>query len=133
MFGPGWAGLAGLGLRCGQLLAMNQQAHLLDGGRQSARIVVGAKAGLHGAIDDACGLDVGNGAFELARHFDAHAPVVLGHDDERAVANVLASQLPAAGHTPGIGGDVFRGRGGDHEHGDLGAGLIFQLLELLAQ
>ena len=112
---------------------MNQQAHLLNGRGQAACIVVGTKARLHGAIDDAGRHDVGDGTFELAGHLDAHAPVVLGNDDERAVADVLAAQLPAAGNTPGVGGNVFRGGGGHHQNNDLRTGVVLQLFELCSE
>ena len=121
------------GLRRGQFFAMNQQAHLIEGGGQAACIVIRAKAWLHGAVDDARCLNIGDGPFKLASHLDTHASVVLGHHDERAVANVLAPQLPAAGHAPGIGGNVFRRGGGHHEDDHLRARVVFQLFELVAQ
>jgi len=75
------------GLR--QAFAGDTRAYLLDGCIQPTGKVARAKAWLHGVIDDARGGNVGNGALQCLGHFDAHAPIVLGHEHQHAVATFL--------------------------------------------
>ena len=45
-------------------------------------------------VDDALGGDVGQRAFEAIADLDAQMPVVLGDDQQRAVVDLLAADLP---------------------------------------
>ena len=52
--------------------------------------------------DDAVRQQVGDRAFKAVAHFDAHLAIVLGHQQQDAVVNVLAPQLPGAEQLIGI-------------------------------
>ena len=97
---------------------------------QAAGKVVLPESRLHRVVDDVRGGEVGHRAFERLRHFDAHLAVVLGDDDENAVADLLAPDLPGIADAVGIAGDVFGLRGRDHQHHDLRALLLFEGLQL---
>ena len=62
------------------------------------------KAGRDGAVDDLPRRQVGHRAFQRLGDLDAHAPVVLGHHDQQAVADLAAADLPAVGHALRVGG-----------------------------
>ena len=49
-------------------------------------------------VDDALGGDVGQRAFEAVTDLDAEMAVVLGDDDQRAVVDLLAADLPGFRH-----------------------------------
>ena len=115
-------------LRRGQVFARDARAALLHRGVQPAGKVALAKARLHRAVDDARGGDVGYGAFQRLGHLDAHAPVVLGHDHQHAIAHVLAADLPGVAHAVGEGGDVLGRGGGHHQHPPLRAVLLLYAL-----
>ena len=72
-------------------------------------------------VHDACGGQVRQNAFEPFGHFDAHAPVVLRHDQQHTIAYVTPADLPGAGHTIGVGRNVFGVCGGYHQYHDLAA------------
>ena len=98
-----------------QLFTGDARADLIDRGLQTTRVIVLAKAWSHGRVDDArCG-QIGDCAFECLGHFDAHAPVVFGHQDDDAVADLLASDFPGVADAVRVRGDVFRCRGRHHQ------------------
>ena len=67
-----------------------------------------------GLADDAPRRDVGEHAFEAVADFDAHALVVLGDDEDRAVVLALLADLPRVGDADAVVVDRFR-RGGRHD------------------
>ena len=109
----------------GKGFASNAGGDLVQRGQNAAGVIVLAKVRRHLLVNDAGSGQVGNGAFQRARYFQAHAPVVFGHYDQQTIAYIFAADLPAVGHAPGVGSDVFWRRGGHHQHHHLGAGFFF--------
>jgi hypothetical protein len=120
----------GAGFGGGQGLASDPRRELFDGRPQPTRKVVLPETRLHGLVDDAGCSDVGNGAFQRLGDLDAHLAVVLGDDDEDAVAHLAPANLPGVADAVGEGGDVLGGGGGHHQHDDLRAPCALQCAEL---
>ena len=80
--------------------------------------------------DDAPRRHVGERALEAVAHFDAHALVVLGDQQDRAVVLALVADLPRLGHADRVLLDRL-GRGGRHDqHGELVGRARFPVAQL---
>ena len=74
--------------------------------------------------------DVGQRALEAVADLDAHLPVVLGDEEQRAVVLALAADLPLLGDADRIGLDRLRLRRRHDQHDELVAGARFPVGEL---
>ena len=81
-----------LGLR--QLLAIDDPHHLVDAGSNAAAEIAGLEFRRDVLVDDALGRGVGERAFEAVTDLDAQPAIVLGDDEQRAVVDLLAADLP---------------------------------------
>ena len=105
----------------GQRLAVDDRDHLRDAGLDASVVVAQFEMRGDGLIDDPIRDRIGQRALESVAHFDAHAPVVLRDQQDRAVVDTLASELPLIGHADAVLLDLLRvGRGHDQHH-DLAA------------
>ena len=64
---------------------------------------------------------VGERPFQAVPHLDPQRPIVLRHDEKRAVVHVLPPRLPLLRDAQGVLLDRFRRGGGNDEDGDLAA------------
>ncbi len=120
-----------LGLR--QLLAIGDPHHLVDPGSNAAAEIAGLEFRCDVLVDDALGRDVGERAFEAVTDLDAQAAVVLGDDEQRAVVDLLAADLPGLRDAKRILLDGLAvGRRHD-QHRDLAALSGLQVLQRLRQ
>ena len=81
-------------LRRRQFLAVDDADHPVDTGGNAAGEIAGLEFRRDVLVDDALGGDVGERAFEAVADLDAQAAVVLGDDEQRAVVDLLAADLP---------------------------------------
>jgi hypothetical protein len=81
-----------LGLR--QLLAIDDPHHLSTPAANAAAEIAGLELWRDVLVDDALGGGVGERAFEAVADLDAQAAIVLGDDEQRAVVDLLAADLP---------------------------------------
>ena len=80
-----------------QLLAVDHPDHPLDAGGNAAGEIAAPEFRRDDLVDDALGGDVGQRAFEAVTDLDAQMAVVLGDDQQRAVVDLLAADLPGFG------------------------------------
>ncbi|MNY49210.1 hypothetical protein D3C86_1846080 [compost metagenome] len=78
----------------GQRLAADHADHALDAGIDAAIEIALLKARHDDFADDALGRGIVQRAFQAVAHLDAQAAIVLGHDQQGAVVDVPAPQLP---------------------------------------
>ena len=105
----------------------------LDAGGNSAGEIAGPEFRRDDLVDDALGGDVGERAFEAVADLDAQLAVVLGDDQQRAVVDLLAPDLPGLRDPDRILLDRL-GLGGRHDqHRDLAALPRLEGLERLRQ
>lgn len=83
--------------------------------------------------DDPSGLDVGDGPFQAVADLDAQGAVVLRHQQQDAVVDLLLAQLPFLEGTHRVLLDGIVAGGRDQQHRELRAALGFQGGELLLQ
>jgi hypothetical protein len=83
-----------------------------------------------GVGNDVTGRDIRQRPFQSPPDLDAHAVVVLGHQENGAIVDALASQFPSVINPNAVLLDVFRLRGGDDQHHDLAALLGLEGREL---
>ncbi|SST08657.1 Uncharacterised protein [Acinetobacter baumannii] len=83
--------------------------------------------------DDPPGLDVGDGPFQAVADLDAQGAVVLRHQQQDAVVDLLLAQLPFLEGTHRVLLDGIVAGGRDQQHSELRAALGFQGGELLLQ
>ena len=103
--------------RCRQAFAGDPLAEPVDRAVQAAGVVAGAKRRHDLLADDPAGGDVGNRALQGLGDLDLHRAVVLRDDQEQAVADVLAADLPLLADALRERGDVLRrGRRHDQDH-----------------
>ena len=76
---------------------------------------------------------VGQRAFEAVAHLDAHAPVVLRDQQQHAVIDLPAPELPLLGHADGELLDVLGLRGRHDQHRDLRALALLERGQLLLE
>ena len=80
-----------------QRLAVDDADHPVDAGRDAAGEIAGPEFRRDDLVDDPPRGDVGERAFEAVADLDAQMPVVLGDDEDRAVVDLLAADLPGLG------------------------------------
>ncbi len=81
-------------------------------------------------VDDPVGDGVRERPFEAVTDFDPHLPVLQSDQEQRAVVDTLAAQLPRLRHPERVLLDRLRLGSGDDEHGDLAALRLFESAEL---
>ena len=84
-------------------------------------------------VDDALGGDVGERAFEAVADLDAKLAVVLGDDQQRAVVDLLAPDLPGFRDPDRILLDGLGLRRRHDQHRDLAALARLEILQRLRQ
>jgi hypothetical protein len=114
-------------VRRGQGLAVDHGDHLLDAGLDAAVVVAQLEMRLDGLVQDAVGGRVRQGTLQAVADLDAHASVVLGDDQYRAIVDTLAPELPLVRDTNAVLLDVLRLSGGDDQDGDLAAFLRLEI------
>src|SRR6478672_10866983 len=82
-------------LRRGQLLAVDHADDALDACGNPAGKIPAPESRRDHFIDDALRRDVVERAFEAVADLDAELAVVLGHDKQGAVVDLLAADLPS--------------------------------------
>ena len=103
----------GLPCRFRQGFAGDPRHELVCGTVQPTRKIALLEARGDRLIDDALGGQIGNGALECLGDLNADLAIVLGHDQQQTVPDLLAADLPGVGDPVGVTGDVFRLGGGD--------------------
>src|SRR6185312_11651804 len=81
-------------LRLRQFLAVDDPDHPVGPGRDATSEIARLELRCDVLVDDALGGGIGQGTFEAIADLDAQAAVVLGDDEQRAVVNLLAADLP---------------------------------------
>ena len=120
-------------LRLRQFLAVDDPDHPVDPGGNAAGEIAGLELRRDVLVDDALGGDVGQRAFEAIADLDAQAAVVLGDDEQRAVVDLLAADLPGFRDPQRILLDGLAvGRRHD-QHRDLAAFSRLEILQRLRQ
>ena len=84
-------------------------------------------------VDDAPCRDIGQRALETVADLDAKLAVVLGDEQDRAVVDLLAPDLPGLRDPDRILLDRFRRRGRHDQHRDLAALPRLEILQRLRQ
>ena len=102
-------------LRCRQWFAVDQANETVDCGVDAAVEVAGAKLRSQVLIDDAARREIGHGPLQTLADLKAHAMVVERDDQDRAIVDALATELPRIGKANAEGIDVLR-LGGRHDH-----------------
>src|SRR4029077_2093759 len=107
--------------RLGQLLAVDEADHAVDTCGNAAGEIAALESRRDVLVDDALAGDVGDRAFESIADLDAQAAVVLGDDEQRAVIDLLAADLPGLRHPQRKLLDRLTVRGRHDQHRDLAA------------
>ncbi|KAG1184296.1 hypothetical protein G6F35_015133 [Rhizopus arrhizus] len=81
-----------------QRLAINQRDHDLRSIQQPLVEVALAEARHDRLVDDACGIGIGNRTFQAIAGLEAHAAVLHGHQQQHAIIDTGAAQLPLLEH-----------------------------------
>ncbi len=81
-------------LRLRQLLALGDPDHAVDARRNATGEIAALEFWRDVFVDDALGGGVGERAFEAVADLDPQAAIVLGDDEQRAVVDLLAADLP---------------------------------------
>ncbi|AZK87660.1 hypothetical protein BO993_12150 [Xanthomonas oryzae pv. oryzae] len=120
-----------------QGLTLDQAGQRRGCGTDAAGVIALTEAWRQILLDDAVRRDVGNGTFQAVTRLDAHAAVVLGHQQQHAVVHALAADLPLVEHALGVLLDRFGLRGRHDQDLQLralallqGQRLLFELLDL---
>ena len=132
MSGDGQSGTAGRLLalrRRGKLFGIEQGGNGPDAGHQALVELLLLEVGRDHIGEDALGLGIGEHALHAAAGLDAQAPhgagVIGRHQQQHAIVDALAAELPGIGHAEAVLLDLF-GRGAlDRQYRDLAAGTGF--------
>ncbi|MGY4598431.1 hypothetical protein ACVWXL_006177 [Bradyrhizobium sp. GM22.5] len=116
-----------------QRLAVDDADHAVDARRDAAGEIAAPEFRRDGFIDDAPRRDVGERALEAVTDLDAQMPVVLGHNEDGAVVDLLASDLPGLRDADRELLDGLRVRRRHDQDGDLAALAHLEVLQLLRQ
>src|SRR3954462_146172 len=81
-----------------QLLTFDGPNDAVDPGGNPAGEITVPESRCDDLVDDALGGDVGERAFEAVTDLDAEMTVVLGNDQQNAVVDLLAADLPGFGN-----------------------------------
>ena len=120
-----------LGLR--QFLAVDDRDHPVDAGGNAAGEIAALEFWRDHLVDDAFGGGVGQRAFQAIADLDAQMAVVLGDDEQCAVVDLLAADLPGFRHPKRERLDRLAvGRRHD-QHRDLAALAGLEILQRLRQ
>ena len=122
-----------LGFRRRQLLSIDQADHPVDAGRDATGEIAGLEFRRDVLIDDAVGNDIAQHALEPVADLDAQMPVILGDDEQRAIVDLLAPDLPGLGNADRELLDGFLARGRHDQDRDLAALARFQILQPIIQ
>ena len=120
-------------LRRRQLLAVDDPDHPVDARRDAAGEIAALEFRRDVLVDDALGGGVGQRAFEAVADLDAQAAVVLGDDEQRAVVDLLAADLPGFRDPERELLDRLGVRRRHDQHRDLAALARLQILQRLRQ
>lgn len=115
------------------LLGIDQLHQAVHAGLDSAIEIALAELRRDPLADDPSGLDVGDGPFQAVADLDAQGAVVLRHQQQDAVVDLLLAQLPFLEGTHRVLLDGIVAGGRDQQHRELRAALGFQGGELLLQ
>jgi len=110
-----------------QRFAVDHADHLVDAGFDAGVEVARFEARRDVLIDDAVRDRIRQSALQAPSHFDAHAPVVLRHQQDGAVIDVFSSGPPRLGNANAVLFDCLRLGGGHDEYGDLTTLLALQV------
>src|SRR5207302_511405 len=113
-----------------QGLAVDQAHHRLHAGVDATVEIAVAKARRDDVAHDALGGGVIEHALQTVAHLDAQRPIVLRDDEQGAVVDLLATELPALDHAQRVLLDRLGRRARHHQHRDLSALAQFELPEL---
>src|SRR6266513_1122241 len=116
-----------------QGLALYDAHHRVDAGADAAEEIAVAKARRDDVAHDALGGGVVERALQTVAHLDAQRPVVLRDDEQGAVVDLFAAQLPLLDDAQRVLLDRLGRSARHHEHGDLGALAQLELPELALQ
>ena len=130
-----WLNRSGLcpRLRRGQLLAVDYSDDPVDACGNAAGKIPAPESRRDDFIDDALGGDVVKRAFKAVADLDAKFAVVLGNNQQCAVVDLLAPDLPGLGDPDRILLDGFRRRRRHDQHRDLAAFPRFEGFQGLRQ
>ena len=120
-------------LRRRQLLAVDHPDHAVDAGGNAAGKIAGLEFRRDVLVDDALGGGVGERALEPVADLDAKVTIVLGNDQQRAVVDLLAPDLPGFGDPDRELLDGFLIGGRHDQHRDLAALPRLQIPQRLRQ
>jgi hypothetical protein len=113
-----------------QRLAVDRAQHGVDSRLDPAREVARPEPGYDPLVDDAVGERVGERAFQPVADLDPQRAIILRDEQQGAVVDPLAPELPRAGHADPVLLDRLRLRRGHDEHRDLRALALLEDLEL---
>src|SRR5438105_4287201 len=113
-----------------QGLAVDDAHHRVHAGVDATVEIAVAKARRDDVAHDALGGGVVEHALQSVAHLDAQRPVILRHDKQGAVVDLLATQLPALDDAQRVLLDRLGRRARHHQHRDLSALAQFELPEL---
>ena len=101
---------AGLPLVLGgrQGLPFDELHHLLEAGVDAAVVIALAEGGPDGLRDDAVAHGIGQDTLETIADLDAHAVIVPGNDQQRAVIHLVPAELPLIDHPDRVLLDLLR-------------------------
>ena len=108
-------------LRLGQGLALDDPQHAIDAGGDSAGEVAATELRDDVFLDDPVRGRVGQCALEAVTHLDPHPPILQCDQQDRAVIDAAATDLPGLGDADRVLLDFLGLRRRDDQHGDLAA------------
>src|SRR5207302_4415320 len=113
-----------------QKLALYDAHHRVHAGVDAAVEIAVAKARRDDVAHDALGGGVVEHALQTVAHLDAQRPIVLRDDEQGAVVDLLATQLPALDDAQRVLLDRLGRRARHYQHRDLSALAQFELPQL---
>ena len=117
-------------IRLRQRLAVDDGDHLIDAGLDAAVVVARLEMRCDRLIDDAFRDRVGQRALQTVADLDARAPVVFRDQQDGAVVDPLAPELPLLRDANAVLLDVLRLSGRHDQHCDLAAFLCLEVRQL---
>ena len=107
--------------------------HLIDTGADGREVLALPQQRHHRVLDDAIGRRIGQHAFQAVAVLDAQRVIVLGQDQQRAVIDLLAPELPGVDDADRILLDLLGLRGRHQQHRDLRALARLEVRQLLLE
>ena len=106
--------------------AADEAIHRVDRALHAAIEVAGAKLGPQDLVEDSPRHHVAQHGLEAVAHLEAHLPIVLRDEKQRAVVLFRAAELPRFGDPKAVLFELLSLQTVDREHDDLRAFVLFE-------